>query len=196
MFWLRRTCIVSGETRKPASLFRFVLSPEGDVAPDFSGKLPGCGAWVSLSRGAIEKAIKSGAFAKAFRAKISAPADLPDRVEAGMVKTAQEALGLARRAGTVVNGFEKTKAALAASKAVAVIIAADAGQDGVRKITPLARGTELLGGLAGVEIADALGQETVVYAALLKGPHTRRAIDAIKAVAAFRAENQKPARPG
>jgi predicted RNA-binding protein YlxR (DUF448 family) len=58
-----RRCIVTGETAPKRGLVRFVVSPDGEIAPDILEKLPGRGIWVSAERDAIETAVKKNLFA-------------------------------------------------------------------------------------------------------------------------------------
>jgi predicted RNA-binding protein YlxR (DUF448 family) len=81
-----RRCIVTGEVQRRNGLIRFVVSPDGQIAPDILEKLPGRGIWVSADRDAIEKAVKKNLFARAAKAKVTVPEDLADRVEAGLAR--------------------------------------------------------------------------------------------------------------
>ena len=133
-----RRCVATGAALTPEEGLRFVLSPDGELAPDFSGKLPGRGAWLTPDRALLEAALKKGAFARSFKAGVKAPADLAARIEAGLAKQALSALGLARRAGDAVTGFEKVRAALGGGSAAVLVNAADGGEDGRRKLAGLA----------------------------------------------------------
>lgn len=144
------------------------------MAPDFTGKLPGRGAWVSASRECVETAVKKNAFAHAFRCKADAPDDLAERVEAGLKKSALSALGLARKTGDAVTGFEKVRSALKAGKAAVLVEASDGSPDGKRKLAGLAEGVPVIGGFAGEEISAALGETSVVHAALKQGSAATR----------------------
>ena len=42
-----RKCIATGEAQPANGLIRFVVGPDGQIAPDIAGKLPGRGIWVS-----------------------------------------------------------------------------------------------------------------------------------------------------
>jgi predicted RNA-binding protein YlxR (DUF448 family) len=63
-------------------LIRVVRSPEGSVSLDFSGKLPGRGAYVCKSAECLKKARKSRALERAFSAEI--PPEVYDRMSAQM----------------------------------------------------------------------------------------------------------------
>lgn len=185
-----RKCIATGEAGSPEKYVRFVMSPDGDVAPDFTGKLPGRGAWVSAGRNAVEVARGKGAFARAFKKGVAAPDDLADRVEAGLAKAALSALGLARKAGDATLGFEKVRAALKSGDVAALISAADAGEDGKAKLSKLAhgaaRGAALVDLFAGSELSAALGRDGVVHVALKRGPAAARFLREARRLEGFR----------
>lgn len=166
------------------------------MAPDFSGKLPGRGAWVSASRGAIETARKKGAFARAFKKGAQAPADLADRVEAGLAKSALAALGMARKTGDAVLGFEKVRASLKADKIAVLVTAADAAEDGRRKLQGLARGATAVGLFSGRELSAALGRDGVVHVALKRGPAAARFLREARRLEGFRPGVADAARDG
>lgn len=171
----------------PDGYFRFVLSPDGVVTPDFSGTLPGRGGWVTASRQAIDTAAKKGAFARSFKQRATAPDDLGDRVEAGLAKAALGALGLARKTGGVVLGFEKVRAALKAKDIAVLITASDAAEDGKRKLQRLADDAALIGVFDTDELSGALGGDGVVHAALKRGAAASRFLREARRVEGFRA---------
>ena len=123
-----RRCVASGETAPRERMLRFVVAPDpalGLVA-DIAGDLPGRGMWVSANRTALERAIARNAFARAARSQLRVDPELPARVEAGLAARLVDWIGLARRAGAAVAGFEKTRAALARGKLVLIVAASDA----------------------------------------------------------------------
>ena len=103
---------MTGEVKDAAELVRFVISPEGQVTPDIAGKLPGRGLWLSASAAAVAEAARGQRFARAARAPAAAGADLAERVGAGLAERCLNYLGLARRSGAAVTGYEKVAAAL------------------------------------------------------------------------------------
>lgn len=165
---------------------RFVLGPDGAVAPDFSGKLPGRGAWVSANRAALETAVRKGAFARSFKGAAAVPADLVERVEAGLAKLALSALGMSRKAGDVILGFDQVRAALKDRKAGVLIAASDGAEDGRRKLKALSRSAALVEIFNGRELSDALGRDGVVHAALKDGPGTERFLRGVRRLEGFR----------
>lgn len=169
-----RTCIAGGGASPPAGLIRFVLDPTGVVTPDLAERLPGRGAWVSADRAALTKAIEKGLFARAFKGKAEAPRDLVDRVAMLLEKRALDALGLARREGLAVAGFDQVKAALSDGAAAVLISAADAADGGAEKLARLAGETPRLRAFDVAGLSAALGKEGVRHAAVAKGPAAER----------------------
>lgn len=182
-----RRCVATGAALTPEEGLRFVLSPDGELAPDFSGKLPGRGAWLTPDRALLEAALKKGAFARSFKAGVKAPADLAARIEAGLAKQALSALGLARRAGDAVTGFEKVRAALGGGSAAVLVNAADGGEDGRRKLAGLAGDAAAVDLFTEAELAAALGRdEPTVHVALKAGPAAQRFLKEARRLEGFR----------
>lgn len=155
-------------------MIRFVVGPDDIVVPDIAGKLPGRGLWVTASREMVDLAVKKQAFAKAAKAKVLAPVDLSDQVEALLRRAILSLLGFARRAGALVQGYEKIKELLGAPDAArtisALIEAADGAEDGRKSILAKARAMSLpapvIGCFTSAELSMALGLEHVIHAAL------------------------------
>ncbi len=130
-----RKCIVTGEVREEAHLIRFAVSPDGDVVPDIAAKLPGRGIWVGADRATLERAIAKNLFSKAAKANVAADADLADRVEHLIAQRMIGDLGMARRSGAIVTGFDQVARALESAVPPAVLMeASDGAADGRRKI--------------------------------------------------------------
>jgi predicted RNA-binding protein YlxR (DUF448 family) len=129
-----RLCVVTRSVKPADEMLRFVVGPDGTLVPDVKRKLPGRGVWVTASRAALVEAIKRGAFKRSLKDNIRIPTDLPDRVEALLARSALDALSIAHKAGRVVAGFERVERAIAADDLAALIHAADAAPDGVRKL--------------------------------------------------------------
>jgi hypothetical protein len=84
-------------------------------------------------------------------------------------------LAIARKAGLVVLGFTKIENALARGRIVALLHAAEAAPDGVKKLDAALRQSGLAGSvtvtriLSATQLDLALGRPNVVHAALLAG---------------------------
>ena len=55
-----RRCILSGDTSARDDLLRLAISPDGLVLPDAGAKAPGRGAWIGVTRAALETASAEG----------------------------------------------------------------------------------------------------------------------------------------
>ncbi len=106
-------------------MLRFVVSPAGELVFDVAATLPGRGMWLSASGDVVELAIKRGVFARAAKAPVKSPANLRDVVVDRLAARVTDLLGLARRSGAAISGFEKAREWLTAGKAVLVVQAAD-----------------------------------------------------------------------
>jgi len=180
-----RRCIVSGEIGPKDGLIRFVVGPDDKVVADLAAKLPGRGLWVTSTREAVETAVKKGLFARAAKGKAVAGEELADEVETLLAKRAAAALGLARKAGELVTGYEKVLAEITAGRLAVLIGARDGSEDGQRKLAGALRAryaalgkaeAPVLKPLWGDEMDLALGRTNVVHAALTKGSMERKVL--------------------
>ena len=185
-----RRDIVSGEVMDEARLVRFVAGPGGQVTPDLARKLPGRGIWVAASREAVETAAKKGLFARAAKAKLTAPPGLADQVEALLHGRLLSALGLARKAGDLTFGFERVLAVLGQGKAAWLIEASDGAEDGRRKLVAAARRApsqpRVLATFSCAELSLALGAPNVIHTAFLAGRGAERWTLDVERLAGFR----------
>lgn len=164
-----RRCIASRAVKPKAELVRFVLSPDGEIVPDVDERLPGRGLWCSASRDMLDTACAKGLFAKAARAGVRIPPGLSDRVEDLLERRCESLLGLARRAGQLVAGFEKVRAWLAEGNAGLLVEAADGAADGRGKLSAVAGDLPRVEVLRAVELGRALGRERMVHVAVAPG---------------------------
>jgi uncharacterized protein len=65
-----RRCVVTQQSMPKQDLVRVVLTPEGDVELDLSGRKNGRGAYVSKDIEVIEQAMKNGALNKALKVRV------------------------------------------------------------------------------------------------------------------------------
>lgn len=167
-----RRCIASGESLPTARLVRFVADPEGTIVPDVEGTLPGRGLWLTADRVMIEKAASKRLFANAARGNVTVDPDLADRVEELLRRRCLNHLGLARRAGLVAAGAEKVRAQIATGRTAALFEAVDGSPQERHKIVSMAPQATTVEAFTGAELGAALGRDTVVHVALLRGPLT------------------------
>lgn len=194
-----RTCILTRVTRPKDALIRLALGPDGQVAPDVRAKAPGRGAWIGVGRTELDaanaKGKLKGALQRAFKTQaVTVPADLGEKIEAAFKANALDRLGLEARGGTLLNGAEKIEVACRQGKVHLLIHAADAGEDGNRKLDQALRVGARVGGgepqgLVFPEgrtiLSMALGRENVVHIALIDGGAAKRVRHAIDRWQAF-----------
>ena len=186
-----RRDIVSGEVMPDTRLLRFVADPEGQVVPDAAAKLPGRGLWVEASKEAVNKAVEKKLFSRAAKAQVTASADLAVRAEKALVTRMLGDLGIARRSGALVLGFDNVLRALDGPKPPKVLIEAfDGAQDGKRKLYAAAHRLELkcvvIETLTSAELGLALGRENVIHAAVQPGGLAERLIFDAERLSGFR----------
>jgi predicted RNA-binding protein YlxR (DUF448 family) len=169
-----RKCLVTGETRATGDLLRFVVDPEGQIVPDVAGKLPGRGYWVTARRDLVDRAVKTKGFERAVArarkgaagATVKVNPDLAQWVEDLLTRRCLDYLGLARRAGQLVTGFEKVRAFLGARSDAILVEARDASVDGSRKLLSGLSPTRIVHRFTREQLSLALGRQNVVHAAV------------------------------
>ena len=169
-----RRCIVSGNVLSKDHLIRCVVSPDGVVVPDVDAKLPGRGLWLRADRETVNLACRKNAFSRAAKRKVDPMEGLTDRIEELLVKRCVSMIGMLRRSGSVIFGFEKTRSWLKDGKCAVVLAARDGAEDGRAKIRALAKGLVLVEVLDSHELGQALGRDHVVHMGLSAGRLTGR----------------------
>jgi predicted RNA-binding protein YlxR (DUF448 family) len=197
-----RTCVLTRRKATKGELIRLALSPEGEVAPDARARAPGRGAWIGVPRSELDAANAKGklkaALQRAFKSNaVRVPANLGERTEHALRKTALDRLGLEARAGNLINGADKVEAAARAGKVHLLIHALDASEDGRRRMDQAWR----VGGGApkGVIFPEgrtilsmALGRENVVHVALTDPAAASRVQHALARWRAFTGPDRGP----
>ena len=201
-----RTCILSRRTAPKEELIRLALGPDGEVAPDVRARAPGRGAWIGVGRAELDEANAKGrlkgALARAFKTgDVKVPADLGERVEKALRQAALDRLGMEARSGNLINGSDRVESAARAGKVHLLIHAADASDDGRRKLDQALRVGARAGGPddmvannggQGLLFPDertilsmALGRENVVHVALTDRAAATRVSHALSRWRAF-----------
>ncbi len=173
-----RRCLANGQSRHKQEMIRFVLGPDNVVTPDINEKLPGRGVWVSSNREALQKAIKTGGFARGFKSKVNVPNDLIDLTESLLRRRLIGLLAMGMKSGHLFVGFDQVKTA-AQSDYLAWRIEASDGSDGPRgKIRVLTKAishelerpmTPVIGCFSSQDLGKAFGRDHIVHAALRPG---------------------------
>jgi hypothetical protein len=203
-----RMCAVRREVRPIDELIRFVVSPEGQVVPDLKRKLPGRGMWLTASREVVAEAVRRHHFSRAFKRELRIPQTFSADIEALLVRSVIEALGIAAKAAQIVAGFGKVESALREGTVEVLIHASDGAADGIRKLDMLARQNDGNRGakpqipvvtvLKSVELDLALTRSNVIHAALLAGPASKSFLSRSQMLVRYRmADDDKTAeKPG
>ncbi len=180
-----RRCVLSGRTGARDGLVRLALSPEDPdgtttVLPDALARAPGRGAWIGVSRAELDQAVANGklkgALARAFKTgRLAIPEDLGERAEDALSRAFLQRLGLELRAGHLILGSDRIAEQARSGRVAALYHAADASEDGARKLDQAfrvgsdAEGTGLIGirlPLDRAALSVALGRDNVVHLAL------------------------------
>ncbi len=199
-----RKCILSGAKASRDALVRLAISPANElgeclVLPDVLARAPGRGAWIGVNRSTLETALAKGqlkgALARAFNGEaLTIPADLPDRIETALQRVFTDRLGLETRSGKLLTGSDRIAENARAGKVRWLAHAADAGEDGSRKLDQAWRvGRDAEGsGLAGVTLpldrmalSVALGRDNVVHLALTDSAAADRVAAALQRLLHF-----------
>lgn len=201
-----RRCILTGETARRAILIRLALGPDGQVAADWSERLPGRGAWISADRALFDSVAARGrlrgALARAFKTNsFTLPDDMAVRIEASLRQRLLARLGLEKRAGNLIIGEERVREALRAGKMWLVLHAGDARPDGADRLDGMARavGEGLERDIAQRRLAmsrdslsAALGRDNAVHAGITDAAAAARVLAEIDRWHGFAAPAPEP----
>lgn len=164
-----RRCAVTRERDYRNRMIRFVVAPDRRVVPDIHAKLPGRGIWLSARRDVLDTARTKGAFARAARAQVIVPPDLTEVVRAGLQRRVTELLGLTRRAGQAICGFEKARERLLAGRVGLVVQASDGSPDERARFLSGARDVRVAAPLPAEALGAVFGRDHVVHVAIAHG---------------------------
>lgn len=159
-------------------MIRFVLSPDRVLIADLAARLPGRGIWLSARADVIQGARTKGAFARAARGAVTVPPDLLSGLIAALQRRIADHIGLARRAGQAVSGFERAREWLGAGRAALVIEAADGSPE--ERVRFLGRHAAGAGGVAVIaplpaaRLGAIFGRERAVHVAVAPGRLAQR----------------------
>ncbi|MBJ7446406.1 MAG: RNA-binding protein [Brevundimonas sp.] len=185
-----RRDLVTHQVMDESRLIRFVAAPDGSVAPDLARKLPGRGLWVAADRASIQAAVKKNLFSRAAKTPLKPAADLADTVESLLVRRCLDQLGLARREGVLISGFEKSLANIRAGKVAWIVEASNGSADGRGKLLALAGHMspppKVCGTFSADDLSLALGLENAIHAVLLTGGRADRWTIEVERLAGFR----------
>ena len=138
-------------------------------------------------RDIIERAVAKRVFARAARRPVEIPQDLADRIEALLVRRCGESLGLARRAGLAVAGFERVSDAVRRGDAALLLLALDGAEAGRKKLAWPARNIASATVLSADELSAAFARERAVFVAVGPGLLSSRLLVDLRRLSGFRA---------
>jgi len=197
-----RTCVLTRRKGSRDELIRLALGPDGSVGPDVRARAPGRGAWIGVSRAELDKANSKGklksVLSHAFKSNgVEVPADLGERTEAALRQAALDRLGMESRSGNLINGADRVETAARGGSVRLLIHAADAGEDGCRKLDQAWRvgGGDVRGVIFPVGrsiLSMALGRENVVHIALTDAAAASRVRHALARWQAFTGPERGP----
>ncbi|MBL4601196.1 MAG: DUF448 domain-containing protein [Emcibacteraceae bacterium] len=186
-----RKCLVTKEVYSASELIRFVCAPDGQITPDVAAKLPGRGCWILAKRNVLEEAVKKKVFLRfghqviasskkndldeldeeVVKGKITIKVrdDLVDQIESLLYKRCLDYLSLANRAGNILSGFEKVRAALKSGKTNVLLIACDGAENGRSKMCQGLDNLKVIDMFTRGDLSRAIGLENAVNLALLPG---------------------------
>ncbi|HSK39866.1 MAG TPA: RNA-binding protein [Arenibaculum sp.] len=180
-----RRCIVTAAVQAKDGMIRFVVAPDGTIVPDLEERLPGRGFWVTADRPVLAKAVSKRLFARAARRAVRVDPELAGTVADLLRGRCLGLLGLARRGGQAVAGFEKVREMLKAGKAAVLIGAVDGAEDGRSKLRALAGGLPEVALFEASVLGAALGRDITVHAALAPGRLAERFLAECRRYAGF-----------
>lgn len=173
--------------RDRGSLLRFVVGPDGAVVPDVDARLPGRGLWLTPRRDIVDRAVAKRSFARAARRPVTVPPDLADRIDSLLARRCGDTLGLARRAGMAVAGFDRVGEAVRHGRAALLLCALDGAAGGRRKLAALGRDLPSAAVMTATELGAAFGRDHIVHVAVASGTLCRRLLLDLGRLAGFRA---------
>ena len=193
-----RLCAVTRTVQPVSDMIRFVVGPNGEAVADLKSKLPGRGIWVTATREALGEAIKRKVFARGFKREVRLPSDFVERTEQLLLRSVLDALAIAGKAGLVAAGFTRAETSISDGQVLAFLHAAEASQQGVRKLAAAWRRqqdeapTLVVGFLTSAQLDLALNRPNVVHAALLAGPASETFLARCRRLERFRTGDQHP----
>ena len=164
-----RRCAVTRNRDYRTKMIRFVVGPDRAIVPDLAAKLPGRGIWLSARRDVLETARTRGAFARAAKGAVMVPVDLASRVESGLTRRVTELLGLTRRAGQAVCGFQKARERLQAGRVALVVQANDGSAEERARFLSGIKNMPVVAPLPAAALGAIFGRDHVVHVVIAAG---------------------------
>lgn len=176
-----RRCILTRTSLPTSQLVRFVVAPDSTIVPDIAEKLPGRGLWLRADRDIIDQACSTDLFARESGEKVVPPSHMSDRLEQLLAARCFDLIGLSRRAGKAVSGYEKVRGNLRSDgerrgAGAVVLIASDGPADAAPRFEAITQGAAILQTFNGAELGAVFGRDRVVYAVIGRGQIANRLV--------------------
>jgi predicted RNA-binding protein YlxR (DUF448 family) len=196
---VERRCALTYEVKAAADLIRFVVGPDGMLVPDTDARAEGRGVWISLGEKQVAEAVRKKAFARSLKSEVTVPADLPALTRLRLEQRFVSSLQMAKKAGQLLTGMAKVKAALETGQAIALLTATDAADDGKKKMLATLKASSKAAEEQGFPSPDrphfelldsaqlglALGIENVIHAAPTHGAAGEAAVKRAERLARY-----------
>ena len=163
-----RRCVATRESLPKESMIRFVLGPDRVLVPDLAGRMPGRGMWLSARGDVLERALTRGAFMKAARGPVHPIPELRETILDGLRRRIRDQVGLARRAGQAVVGFQQAREWLQNGRAALLVEASD-GSAPERARLVGSHGVPVVSVLGAAELGAVFGRDHAVHVAVASG---------------------------
>ncbi len=183
-----RTCAQTRQSLPQSELIRFVADDAGNVFPDVSARAPGRGVWVKADKEILENAIKSNAFARSLKSKAHPKPELIEQTIIALKTKVLGFLGMARRAGVLITGFDKVEDEIKKSAPAFLIEASDGSEDGRGKIIALSKkwkNVPIIGIFTNQDLGNAIGRDNIIHALMIKGQFAQNWANELKRLEGF-----------
>lgn len=184
-----RMCILTRIVKTEDELIRFVASPDGGIVADLKCKLPGRGVWVSGDRDSIQKAFEQKRIQKSLALKDDIKIEsepILNTITQMLNQKVLNAYAMARKAGSVILGFEKVAKAIQTGKVIILIEANDGALGGQKKIRSKAKSfyemdMPYIDNFYTInDLSASLGYENLVHGAVLNSKVSTTVLKAIR----------------
>jgi hypothetical protein len=165
---------VTREVLPKSRMVRLVVGPGGELVADVAGRLPGRGIWLSARRDVVNTACAKGLFARAARKTVRIPEGLANSVQKLLAGRCLDILGMARRAGEAVSGFERCRGWLAKGRGTVLVEATDGAPAGRAELERLVPDAAVIDWFSGAELGRVMGRDHVVHVVVADGSLARR----------------------
>ena len=153
-----KVCLVTRESLPREEMLRFVISPAGTVVFDVAERLPGAGLWIKADKSVLQTAVSKHIFNKAAGGSVKINETFIDSVETALKDYCLSLLGMARKAGLLVFGFENVKKRLGVA-----FEASDAAKNGQNKLFRPTDSFPVFSFLSREELGQITGQAEQVH---------------------------------